>query len=66
MEPELPDVPEEPFVPDVPFTPDVPEVPLVAALYDVPLIVIPPVKLAEPDTIISSAKTTLLPPELNI
>ena len=58
--------PLEPELPDEPLEPEVPLVPDVADAYDKPPIVIPFVKLAEPDTIISSAKTTLFPPELNI
>ena len=75
LEPEVPDVPElpeEPLVPEVPPEPDDPEPPLepdvpdVAEAYDNPPIVTPFVKLAEPDTIISSPNTTLFPPELSI
>jgi hypothetical protein len=72
LEPELPDVPEEPLdplepdVPEDPLLPLVPDVPDVIELKLTPLTVIPPVKLPDPDTIMSSLNTTLLPPELVI
>ena len=69
LEPELPDVPDEPLEPDVPLFPELPDEPLVPDVIELkltPLTLIPPVKIPDPDTIMSSLNTTLLPPELVI